>query len=329
MAEVKQKGGTTQTDNKNGLGTPVIANGTAGAVAAATRPSPAKIVKSRGLWADAWRRLLKNKAAVFGLIVLVVLVIVAATSQWIQRYPQDFQSFDTTQWSLPPTADHWLGTEPQTGRDVWSRVVNGAVISLQVGVIVQVIVLAIGIPVGLVSGYFGGWVDMVLMRIVDIFYAFPSILLAMVMVAALGRSNFAIFVAIALAQWAPLARLIRGQVLSIREKEFVESARAIGVKKSTIMWRHIFPNLLGPVIVAVSFGVPDAILTEAFLSFVGIGAPPPNPSWGQLASDYQQLYDVYPLLILWPSLAITITVLGLNFLGDGLRDALDPRSKNR
>lgn len=329
MAEVRQKNDATPTENKDGLGSPVLANGTAGAVAAAVRPSPAKVVKSRSLWADAWRRLLKNKAAVFGLIVLAVLIIMAATAQWIQRYPQDYQSFDSSQWALPPTADHWLGTEPQTGRDVWSRIVNGAVISLQVGIIVQVIVLALGIPVGLISGYFGGWVDTLLMRIVDIFYAFPSILLAMVMVAALGRSNFAIFVAIALSQWAPLARLIRGQVLSIREREFIEAARAIGVKKSTIMRRHIFPNLLGPVIVSISFGVPDAILTEAFLSFVGIGAPPPNPSWGQLASDYQQLYDVYPLLILWPSFAITITVLGLNFLGDGLRDALDPRSKNR
>jgi ABC-type dipeptide/oligopeptide/nickel transport system permease subunit len=126
-----------------------------------------------------------------------------------------------------------------------------------------------------------------------------------------------------------MARLVRGQVLSLREKEFVEAARAIGVKKSTIMWRHIFPNILGPIIISVSFGIPDAILTEAFLSFIGVGAPPPNPSWGQLATDYRSFISTYPLLILWPSLAITLTVLGLNFLGDGLRDALDPRSKNR
>jgi ABC-type dipeptide/oligopeptide/nickel transport system permease subunit len=286
-------------------------------------------LKSRGLWADAFRRLLRNKGAIFGLFILLLLVFSAIFAQWIQRYPQDLQSFKRADWSLPPTAEHWLGTEPRTGRDVWSRVVNGSVISIQVGVIVQIIVLGLGVPLGLIAGFFGGWVDNLIMRIVDIFYAFPSLLLAMVMIAALGRSTFIIFLAVGIATWAPMARLVRGQVLSLREKEFVEAARAIGVKQSKIMWRHIFPNILGPIIISVSFGIPDAILTEAFLSFIGVGAPPPNPSWGQLATDYRNFISTYPLLILWPSLAITLTVLGLNFLGDGLRDALDPRSKNR
>jgi ABC-type dipeptide/oligopeptide/nickel transport system permease subunit len=284
-------------------------------------------LKSRGLWADAFRRLLRNKGAVFGLFILLLLVFSAIFAQWIQRYPQELQNYK--QLSQPPTWDHWFGTEPRTGRDVWSRVVNGSVISIQVGLIVQIVVLGLGVPLGLLSGFFGGWVDNLIMRVVDIFYAFPSLLLAMVMIGALGRSTFTIFLAVGIATWAPMARLVRGQVLSLREKEFVEAARAIGVKRSTIMWRHIFPNILGPIIISVSFGIPDAILTEAFLSFIGVGAPPPNPSWGQLSSDYRAFITTYPLLLLWPSLAITLTVLGLNFLGDGLRDALDPRSKNR
>lgn len=327
MADVRRTSTVTTETGKSSTGLP--SNSAGIATVKSPLKAPPKEFKSRGLWADAFRRLLRNKAAVFGLFVLFVLIFTALTAQWIQRYPQDQQSFRRQDWALPPSSAHWLGTEPQTGRDVWSRVINGSVISIQVGLIVQIIVLGLGIPLGLIAGFFGGWVDMLIMRVVDIFYAFPSILLAMVMVAALGRSTLIIFIAIGLATWAPLARLVRGQVLSLREKEFVEAARAIGVKKGKIMWRHILPNLLGPVIVAVSFGIPDAILTEAFLSFIGIGAPPPNPSWGQLATDYRQYYEVYPLLILWPSLAITITVLGLNFLGDGLRDALDPRSKNR
>jgi len=328
MAEVRRSSVVTDTA-KNVTSLPISTTDVAKGKGPGKSNVPQLEFKSRGLWADAWRRLFRNKAAVFGLVVLIVLLLVAIFAVYIQRYPQELQSFKKADQSLPPSGDHWLGTEPKTGRDVWSRLVNGSVISVQVGFIVQIIVLGLGVPLGLIAGYFGGWLDQLIMRVVDIFYAFPSILLAMVMVAALGRSTFIIFIAVGLATWAPMARLVRGQVLSQREKEFVEAARAIGVKKSTIMWRHIFPNILGPIIIAVSFGIPDAILTEAFLSFIGIGAPPPNPSWGQLATDYRAYYATYPLLILWPSLAITVTVLGLNFLGDGMRDALDPRSKNR
>jgi ABC-type dipeptide/oligopeptide/nickel transport system permease subunit len=196
--------------------------------------------------------------------------------------------------------------------------------------VVQLIVLAVGVPLGLLSGYLGGWVDTVIMRITDVFYGFPSLLLALLMLSAFGGQIFWVFLAIAIGTWPSMARLVRGQVLSLREKEYVEAAKALGVKQSRIMFKHIFPNTLGPLIVAVSFGVPEAILTEAFLGYIGVSVPPPATSWGQLVNDgFQGFRSNTPTILLIPALAIAFTVMSLNFIGDGLRDALDPKTKNR
>jgi oligopeptide transport system permease protein len=226
----------------------------------------------------------------------------------------------------PPSAAHWFGTDGQS-RDVFARVLYGTSITMSVGVVCELIILFIGVPLGLVAGYFGKWVDQVLMRLTDIMYAFPTILFAIVIMTALGPSLTNIYFAIGFTFWPPMARLVRSQVLSLREKEFVESARAIGVSPVRIMFAHILPNALGPVIVAATFGIPAAILTEAFLSFIGIGVPIPYPSWGAMIAQGRAQLRSEPYLVFFPSVALALTLFAFNFFGDGLRDALDPRSR--
>lgn len=286
--------------------------------------------KTRSLWVDAWRRLRRNKLAVGGVIVLVLMSMIAIFADVIAPYEYDQTVRDPatrlTIRNQPPSADHLFGTD-DLSRDEFSRVVYGTRISLSVGLASQLIILAVGIPIGLMAGYFGRAIDMVLMRITDIMYAFPTILFAVVILAAIGQNLINIYLAIGLTFWPGMARLVRSQVLSIREKEYVEAARAIGVSSWRIMFVQILPNALGPIIVAATFGIPFAILVEAFLSFIGIGVPAPIPSWGaMIARGKDQIRSEY-WLVLFPSAALALTLFAFNFFGDGLRDALDPRSR--
>ena len=282
-----------------------------------------------GLWTDAWRRFRRNRLAVTSLTIVVLLIVAAITAPILQRIGllQDPTAQEVVNsYARVGTPHHLLGTD-ELGRDVLSRVVFGAQVSLTIGFLVQAIVLVIGGTIGLASGYFGGRVDNVLMRFTDIMYAFPDLLFVLIIVAALGPSLTNIFVAIGLVYWVGLARILRGQVLSIKEKEFVEAAHAAGSPPIKIIAKHLLPNALGPVIVVLTFGVPAAIFTEAVLDFVGVGIRPPTPTWGQMVFEGYAAADAYPSLVLIPCVALSITMLAFNFIGDGLRDALDPRMR--
>jgi oligopeptide transport system permease protein len=225
-----------------------------------------------------------------------------------------------------PTAQHLLGTD-YLGRDMLSRLMFGARISLTIGILVQAIYVVIGGTIGLVAGYAGGRVDNLLMRFTDIWYAFPDLLFVLVLVSVFSPSLLSIFAAIGIVNWVGLARLVRGQVLSIKEKEFVESARAVGSSHFKIVLRHLVPNALGPVLITLTFGIPAAIFLEAALSYIGVGIQPPTPSWGVMISDGYQAIYASPWQVAFPAIAIAITMLSFTFIGDGLRDALDPRMR--
>ncbi|HEX9017344.1 MAG TPA: ABC transporter permease [Chloroflexota bacterium] len=288
--------------------------------------------RQASLWGDAWRRLVKNDMAVAGGVVVVLLLLVALFADQLAPYSptkQDYLAiFD------PPGGAHLLGTD-NLGRDQLSRLIYGARVAVTVGIFTQVVVLAIGLPIGSIAALAGGRVDNFLMRVTDIVYAFPDLLLIILLSTAL-RGNplrsvwgglLVIFFAIGIANWVGIARLARGQILSLKEREFVEAARALGARNGHIITRHLLPNALGPIIVQVTFGVPFAIFTEATLSFLGLGITPPNPSWGSMIQDGYQSIFAYPYLVLGPALCIALTLLAFTFLGDGLRDALDPRTK--
>ncbi|HYH13500.1 MAG TPA: ABC transporter permease [Thermomicrobiales bacterium] len=285
------------------------------------------VPRPRSLWTDAWRRLSRNKLAVAGLFVVLVFIIAAALAPLLAPYTQS----EVVDVRLARQGPSWLwpfGLD-QNGRDIWSRVLYGARVSLLVGVISQVIVLAIGVPVGAVAGYFAGNVDNLLMRFVDIFYAVPQLLLVMIFLNLFGPGLFNIFLGIGLVSWVTIARLVRGQFLTLREAEYVNAARISGAGSQYIMFRHLLPNSLTPIIVAITFGIPTAIFTEAALSFVGVGINPPQASWGQMVGVGTDtgMVQASPHILLFPVAAIALTMLGFTFLGDGLRDALDVRSK--
>jgi oligopeptide transport system permease protein len=276
------------------------------------------------LWASGWKRLKRNRAAMVGLVVISVLVLAAILAPLLSPYDPYFQDYGESFHGM--SLAHPMGSD-QLGRDLFSRMLYGSRISLSVGVIVQFIVLFIGVPIGLTAGYFGGRTDNLLMRFTDIMYAFPDLLFIIIITTWLGRGFDKIFIAIGVVAWVDMARLVRGQTLSLREKEFVDASRALGVPTFQIMLRHLFPNALGPIIVAVTLGIPRAIMAESALSFIGIGLTPPTASWGTLIQDgYNQIFAA-PHLVLFPALAIAITMLSFTFLGDGLRDALDPRMR--
>jgi len=264
------------------------------------------------LWADAWRRLRRNRLALVATVFIGFVLLVAIISVFWTPYP-------IYRESVAPT--------DQAGRDILSRLAVGAQISLEVGVGTQILVVAFGILVGLTAGYYRGILDGVISTVINIFYGIPSLLVALLMVLLLGRGLDKIIIAIAATSWMDMARLVRGQGLALREREFVEAARAGGAKASRIIFRHILPNALGPIIVQATFGVPAAILFEAFLSFLGLGVQPPAPSWGSMAADGFQALRLAPHIVLAPALALSLTLMAFNFLGDGLRDALDPRQK--
>jgi ABC-type dipeptide/oligopeptide/nickel transport system permease subunit len=230
----------------------------------------------------------------------------------------------------PPSAEHWMGTDVQ-GRDVWARLVYGARISLAVGLISQSIALAIGLTLGLIAGYYGRWVDDLVMRLADVTLAFPTLLLLIAMVAALQPSLIVVFVTVGIVGWAGMARLVRGQVLVVRQLEYVHAARALGTPDGRIIVRHVLPNVIAPVVIATTLGMAGAIMAEAALSFLGLGVQPPTPSWGAMIADGRDLSQLRtsPWTSLFPGLAIGVTVLGFNLLGDGLRDLLDPKLVER
>ncbi len=272
------------------------------------------------------RRLLANRPAVIGGILVLLLGLAAIGAPLLVPDDPVRQDYDAVLAS--PGLDHPLGTD-RLGRDTLSRLIYGARTSLSVGVLAQVIVLAIGVPVGIIAGYAGARVDNLLMRGVDIAYAFPDLLLIILLRAILGGSVYMMVVAIGLASWPGMARLIRGQVLSLKQREFVTATRAVGAGGGHIILRHLLPNTLGPMIVLVVFLVPKAIFAEAALSYIGIGVSPPTPSWGSMVQEgYGVVFGAYEQ-VLFPSIAIALVMLAFTFLGDGLRDLLDPRANRR
>jgi ABC-type dipeptide/oligopeptide/nickel transport system permease subunit len=281
--------------------------------------------KQRSLWTDAWRRLRRNKLAVIGLVIVTTFSLIAVFASVIAPYGQaevvDFRLARHHPSSIWP-----MGLDAN-GRDIFSRMVYGAQVSLVVGVLSQAIVLLIGIPLGAIAGYFGGMTDNVLMRLVDVIYAIPQLLMVLLFVNWWGPGLLNIFLAIGLVGWVTEARLVRGQFLSLRAQEYVQAAQVAGASGGYIIRRHMLPNSLTPIIVALTFGIPTAIFTEAALSFVGVGIRPPQASWGQMVADGARPGYIVtdPHMLLFPVLAIGLTMLGFSFLGDGLRDALDPK----
>jgi ABC-type dipeptide/oligopeptide/nickel transport system permease subunit len=274
------------------------------------------------LWGDALRRLLRNRLAMFGLAVILFFSFLAIFAPVIA--PHDYAEQFWDHIAEYPSAEFPLGTD-LNGRDMLSRMIYGARVSMTVGLVAQFIVVLIGVPIGAIAGYYGGKIDTAIMRFVDIMYAFPTLLFVILIMTMLGKGLFNIFIAIGLVGWVTLSRLVRAQVLSLREKEFVKAARTMGASSGRIIVRHLLPNALTPIIVAVTFGIPQAIFTEAALSFIGVGINPPTPSWGQMVGEYQQYIRSYWHMSLFPALAIGLLMLAFTFFGDGLRDALDPR----
>ncbi|OGF05513.1 MAG: peptide ABC transporter permease [Candidatus Eisenbacteria bacterium RBG_16_71_46] len=282
--------------------------------------------RPQSLWSDAWRRLRRNRAAAAAAMILITISLVSIAAPWLPRLA-DPTTQNLALGATPPTAAHWFGTD-ELGRDTLARVIHGGRISLLVGLIATIVSLIIGVSYGAISGYAGGKLDEFLMRVVDILYSLPYIFLVILLLVFFSRSLIMLFVALGLVQWLTMARIVRGQVLSIKHQNFVEAARALGAGDRAIIFRHIVPNTLGPVIVYTTLTVPAVILQEAFLSFLGLGVQPPNASWGTLVSDGARVLALFPWLVIFPGIALSLTLLCFNFLGDGLRDALDPQDRS-
>ncbi|MGI8469897.1 MAG: ABC transporter permease [Pyrinomonadaceae bacterium] len=313
-----------------------------------------EVIKGASLWRDAWKRLLKNKLAVFGMVVIILMtiaviigppIIKAITGYTFDSIPSDRNLVN----SFPPSLAHPMGTD-DAGRDVLARVLQGGRISLMVGVISTLVSLIVGVSYGATAGYLGGRIDNVMMRFVDILYSIPYILIVIVLLSVFGGPNtpdwiqfladkfggagnqglsqiFLLFFALGLVSWLTMARVVRGQILSLKNQEFVLAARATGVSAPAIIFRHLVPNALGPVIVYATLTIPSVMLSEAFLSFLGIGVQAPYASWGSLASDGIKNIAIFPWQMIFPGVTMALTLFSLNFLGDGLRDALDPQTR--
>ena len=280
--------------------------------------------RSTSLWRDALRRLGRNKAAVVSAVFLLLLIFVAIFAPIVAPYSP--YETDFAQVRALPSAEHWLGTD-ELGRDILSRLIYGARVSLFVGVTVQTMATIVGIILGLVAGYYAGMTDIAIMRAVDIMYAFPNFLFAVFMVSLLEPSVGSVILTLSLASWPFVARLVRGQVLSLKNQEYVMAAKVIGTPDRAIMRRHILPNAFSPIIVQFTLGIAGVIMAEAALSFLGIGIRPPNPTWGGMISKGREFFRTAPHLAIYPSIVLGLTMIAFNFLGDGLRDALDPRMK--
>jgi oligopeptide transport system permease protein len=302
--------------------------------------------KQSSLTLDAWRRFRRNKAALAGLVFIVIIAFMAIAAPLVAPYSYEAQDYGAVT-KRPGETKYLLGTDA-LGRDLLSRLIYGARVSLAVGVVVQSIIIVIGVPVGLIAGYFGGKIDTILMRIVDVLYAKPNLLFIIIIMTFL-KAKFqtssggiwvplkalndasggllGVFIGLGIVSWLTVSRLVRGQVLSLKKKEYIEAARCIGATDSRIIFRHLLPNTLAVIIVATTLGIPGAILSEAGISFIGLGVNPPTPSWGSMISDGVEQLRNYPHILIAPGLALSLTVLAFNFVGDGLRDALDPWMK--
>lgn len=278
--------------------------------------------KGHSLWEDAFRRLLKNKLAVFGASFLILEIIIAIITPWIAPYGYEIQDLERT--LTGPSWAHWMGTD-SLGRDLFSRLLYGGRISLMVGFLASMVSMLVGVIYGATAGFLGGRVDNFMMRVVDVLYALPFVFLVIILMVYFGRNIVLLFVALGLTQWLTMARIVRGQVMSLKQKEFIEAAESMGITKTAIIFRHLIPNSLGPVIVYLTLTIPSVMLEEAFLSFLGLGVQAPMASWGTLISGGVDVMEVAPGNLLFPALMLSVTLFSLNFLGDGLRDALDPK----
>ena len=297
-------------------------------------PQPKVAIASSSMWSSIFRRLRRNKMAIAGLILIILIVLMAVLAKPLSMGNDPYHMLGVNEVPveigrpelMPPMRGHPLGTD-ELGRDAWSRLLYGARVSLFIGIVASFLCILIGTVVGLISGYFGGWIDVAVMRFTDMMLCIPSLVLMVILSAVLKGGVFQLILVIVTFGWMSSARLVRGQVLSLKEQEYVESARAIGASGWRIMFSHLLPNTMAPVIVAFSMSISGTIIHEASLSFLGLGIPQPIPSWGNMLTNSQNYMFSAPWLIWWPGIAIFITVLGFNFLGDGLRDALDPRLK--
>ena len=311
-------------------------------------------IKVSSPWRDAWRRLRRNRLAVFGLVVMALMIVAVIVGPsiiyWATGYTYDLIPADRELVkATPPSIKHWMGTD-DAGRDIFARVLQGGRISLMVGIISTTVSLIVGVSYGAIAGFLGGRIDNVMMRIVDIFFSIPYILIVIVLLSVFGGTGtpgwittlsetfggagnqglsqiFLLFFALGLVSWLTMARVVRGQILSLKNQEFVMAARATGVSNFGIVFRHLIPNALGPVIVYATLTVPSVMLSEAFLSFLGLGVQPPFASWGSLAADGIKNVAIFPWQLIFPGLTMALTLFSLNFLGDGIRDALDPQTR--
>ena len=283
-------------------------------------------IKGRSLWQDALARLLRNRAAVGAIIILGVIALMAVLAPWLSPHPFDEIYWDRIQ--MPPDFAHgfWFGTDGN-GRDLFVRTLYGARVSLMVGILATGVSLIIGVSYGATAGFFGGRVDNVMMRFVDIMYSLPFMFFVILLMVMFGRNIWLIFVALGAVEWLTMARIVRGQTLSVKRREFIEAAHAAGIGNFTIIFRHIIPNVLGPVIVYMTLTIPQVILTESFLSFLGLGVQEPLTSWGVLISEGARVMETAPWMLVFPAVFLAVTLFCFNFIGDGLRDALDPKDR--
>ena len=282
-------------------------------------------MNNSSLWQDAIRRLIQNRAAMIGGITILVLIIFAIFAPWIAPYSYSYQNLDIG--ASPPSAEHLLGTDV-LGRDLLSRLLYGARISLLVGFVATGVALVIGVSWGIVAGYFGGRVDSIMMRIVDVLYGLPFIIFIILLMVIFGRNIWLLFAAIGAVEWLTMARIVRAQVIGLKNQEFVQAAQVMGVSNFSMFRRHILPNILGPIAVYATLTIPQVMLLEAFLSFLGLGIQPPMSSWGTLIRYGVESMEEHYWLLIYPGLTFTITLFALNFFGDGLRDALDPKTSD-
>ncbi len=275
-------------------------------------------------WQDVWRRLKQNKVAMAGMVAVIIITLLAIIGPMLSPY--DYYSQNLANANQPSSAQHWFGTD-KFGRDELVRVLYGARISLTVGYAASILNIVIGVLYGGIAGYFGGKVDEIMMRIVDVIYSIPMMIYVILFMVIFGAGLKSIIIALAVSYWLTMARIVRGQILSLKQQEFVLAARTLGVSPMKILLKHLIPNCMGPIIITLMMSVPDAIFTESFLSFIGLGVSAPQASWGTLASEALDGYMLYPSQLFYPAIAICLTILAFNLLGDGLRDALDPKMK--
>ncbi len=296
-------------------------------------PSPEKLLSSEAAslqleqgispWRNAWHRLSKNKPAVFGGAMLIILSVLCGIGPWVMH--NDYQSQDLYNTFAPQSTAHWMGTD-QLGRDLFARLLYGGRISIMVGLVATSVALTIGVTYGAIAGFFGGKLDALMMRIVDILYALPFTIFVILLMVFFGRNIFLLFFAIGAVEWLTMARIVRSQIMAIKRMEYIEAARSLGFSRRRIIFRHMIPNIIGPVIVYTTLTIPAVMMLEAFLSFLGLGVQPPMSSWGVLIKDGAERMEEYPWLLIFPGSVFSLTLFSLNFLGDGLRDALDVQS---